>query len=152
MPDYFWTDRQFDEMSWHDNHVHALRIVEGAYGAGELVLDLDYIVEWLCDAGGCSFRIVPAALRFLEVTNLRLSLDYASASAAMGPFSIRAIERRDEPRERYVAQVWKIAINWPKGEIEFEAQGFVQRATGAPVVSTAQCLRPEERGSHVPAG
>ncbi|MBD5804070.1 hypothetical protein AZOA_35130 [Azoarcus sp. Aa7] len=152
MPDYLWTDRQFDEMSWHDNHVHALRVVEGAYGAGELVLDLDYIVEWICDAEGCSFRIVPATLSFLEVTNLRLSLDYASASAAMGPFSIHAIERRDEPRERYVAQVWKIAINWPKGEIEFEAKGFVQRATGEPVVSAAQCLRPEERGSHVRAG
>ncbi|NMF90241.1 hypothetical protein [Aromatoleum petrolei] len=152
MPDYHWTERQFDEMSWHDCHVHALRLVEGEYGAGELVLDLDYIVEWLCDAEGCRFRIVPATLRFREVTNLRLSLDYAGPSAAMGPFSIHAIERRDEPRERYVAQVWTIAINWPRGEIAFEAKGFEQGATGAPVVSAPQCLRADERGRHVQGG
>ncbi|NMF99611.1 hypothetical protein GPA27_19725 [Aromatoleum toluolicum] len=152
MPEYLWTDRHFDEMSWHDCNVHGLRVVEGEYGAGELILDLDYIVEWLCEAQGCSFRIVPATLRFLEVTNLRLALDYASPGAAMGPFSIHAIERRDEPRERYVAQVWNIAINWPKGEIAFEAKGFEQRATGAPVVSAAQCLRPDERGNHGQAG
>lgn len=152
MPEYLWTDRQYDEMSWHDCHVHALRVVEGAHGAGELVLDLDYIVEWMCDAEGCRFRIVPASLRFQEVTGLRLVLDYATPSAALGPFSIHAIERRDEPRERYVAQVWKIVLNWPEGAIDFEAKGFVQRATGEPVVSVAQCLHPDERGSHVWTG
>lgn len=40
-----WTDRQFAEMSWHDNHVHGLQIVRGAHGSGELVLDIDYIEE-----------------------------------------------------------------------------------------------------------
>jgi len=42
-----WSESQFAEMSWHDNHVHALRVVEGAHGAGDLVLDIDYILEWL---------------------------------------------------------------------------------------------------------
>ena len=140
-----WTDQQFDEMSWHDNHVHALRIVEGAHGLGEMVLDLDYILEWFCEAEGCKFRIIPASLRFLEVTDLRISLDYATPSAALVPFSIDAIERRSEPRERYVAQIWKILVNWPKGEIVFEAKGFEQQAFGAPVLSESQCLRPEER-------
>src|SRR3954447_15608689 len=97
-----WTQDQFDEMSWHDNHVHALRIVAGQHGAGELVLDIDYIAEWLRNGDEFRFRLVPAALRFTDVTNLRLSLDYASPSAAMGPFSIHAIERRMEQRERYV--------------------------------------------------
>jgi hypothetical protein len=145
MPEYHWTDAQFDDLSWHDNHVHALRIVEGAYGAGELVLDLDYILEWICGAEEDRFRILPATLTFLDVTRLRICLDYATPSAALGPFAIHAIERRREARERYVAQVWKIVINWPKGEIEFEAAGFVQHGTGAPVLCHDQCLRPEER-------
>jgi hypothetical protein len=145
MSEQLWTDQQFDEMSWHDNHVHGLRIVEGAHGLGELVLDLDYIVEWICDAGGSKFRITPVTLRFLEVSNLRVSLDYETPTAALAPFSIHAIERRSEPRQRYVAQVWKIRINWPRGEIVFEAKGFEQRACGAPVLSESQCLRPEER-------
>ena len=148
MPDYRWTEAQFEDMSWHDNHVHALRIVEGAYGAGELVLDLDYILEWLCDAEEYRFRILPATLTFLDVTRLRVCLDYASPSAALSPFSIHAIERRPEARERYVAQIWRIVIDWPQGEIEFEAAGFVQHGTEPPVLCREQWLRPEERQRH----
>jgi hypothetical protein len=141
-----WSDRQFDEMSWHDNHVHALRIVEGAHGAGELVLDLDYILEWLkCEDGGCEFRIVPACLTFRDVTNLRISLDYAAAAAALGPFSIHAIERRIERRERYDAQLWKIRVNWPVGEISFEASGFQQLAMRDSVISATMYLAPTKR-------
>jgi hypothetical protein len=145
MPADRWTDADFAAMSWHDNHVHGLRIVEGEHGAGEFVLDLDYLLEWLPDAGGCRFRIVPAELRFLGVTALRIELDYATQRAGLVPFSIHAIERRSEPRERYVAQVWQIAINWPAGRIEFEAAGFEQVATGSPVLTASQCLTAAER-------
>jgi hypothetical protein len=145
MPPLRWTHEQFEQMCWHDNHIHALRVVEGEYGAGELLFDLDYILEWLKGPERMQFRLVPATLRFTDVTNLRIVLDYASASAALGPFSIHAIERRAEPRERYVAQVWKIVINWPVGEISFEASGYEQLSTGEPVVSDLQHLSPQER-------
>jgi hypothetical protein len=140
-----WSDSQFNEMSWHDNHVHALRIVEGVHGAGQLVLDLDYILEWMkCEGDGCGFRIVPANLTFKEVTSLRISLDYATPTAALGPFSIHAIERRTERRDRYDAQLWKILVNWPVGEISFEAIGFEQISTGDPVLSSAMHLPPRD--------
>ena len=29
--DHVWTQQQFDEMSWHDNHVHAIRLEEGEH-------------------------------------------------------------------------------------------------------------------------
>jgi hypothetical protein len=141
-----WTDEQFDEMSWHDNHVHAMRIVEGKDGAGGLILDLDYIFEWMCDAPQFQFSIVPALLTFRDVTDLRISLDYAGASAALGPFAIHAIERRTEQRQHYVARLWRILINWPVGEISFEATGFVQRSRGAPQLTDRQSLKPNERG------
>jgi acid stress-induced BolA-like protein IbaG/YrbA len=146
MSAHAWSDQQFDEMSWHDNAVHALRIVEGIHGAGELVLDLDYILEWVkCEGDNCEFKVVPATLTFKGVTNLRISLDYATPTAALGPFSIHAIERRTERRQRYEAQLWKILVNWPVGEISFEALGFEQRSTGDPVHSAAMCLNPSER-------
>lgn len=135
-----WTHDQFEQMSWHDNYVHALRIVEGQHGAGELLLDFDHILEWVGREDGMQFRIVPAVLKFTEVTNLRILLDYAAASAAMGPFSIHAIERHEQARERYVAQVWKIVVNWPVGEITFEASGYEQHSTGEPVMSDLQHL------------
>ena len=122
-----------------------LRIIEGRHGAGELLLDIDYIIEWVKGEQGMRFRIVPATLRFLEVTGLRIALDYATPSAALGPFSIHAIERRAQQRERYVAQVWRIVINWPAGEISFEASGYEQVARAEPVLSELQHLTPGER-------
>jgi hypothetical protein len=139
------TDARFEERSWHDNHVHALRIVEGQHGAGELILDIDYIAEWLCEPDGIRFRIQPSLLRFIGVTDLRVSLDYAAISAAMVPFSIHAIERSSVQRERYLAQVWRIALNFPNGEITFEAKGYEQKAWGKPVVAAQQCLSTPER-------
>lgn len=143
---YRWSQHDFDTMSWHDNHVHAMRIAGGEHGAGELALDLDYILEWACDADGSArFLLLPAVLTFRQVTNLRMALDYAAPSAALGPFSIGVIERRFEPRERYAAQCWKIAINWPVGEITFEADGYEQRGVGAPLQSAEQCLPASRR-------
>ena len=145
MSDQVWTDEQFDEMSWHDNCVHGLRIVEGTHGAGELILDLDYILEWIEVERSFQFRILPVILKFREVTDLRILLDYATPTIALGPFSIHAIERKFEQRERYTAQVWKLLINSPVGEITFESQGFEQRGVGAPQISNGQWLSPEER-------
>jgi len=41
-----WDESRFEHMSWHDNHVHGLRIRRGARGHdGQLELDIDYILE-----------------------------------------------------------------------------------------------------------
>src|SRR5262245_11545776 len=145
MSDLVWTDAQFDEMSWHDNYVHGLRIVEGVHGTGELILDIDYIVEWIAVQDTFQLRIVPATLRFLEVCDLRLSLDYVTPSAAFTPFSLHAIERRFEQRERSTAQLWELRINWPDGEITFQAAGYEQRAVGPARLSSSRSLTARER-------
>ena len=131
-------------MSWHDNHVHAFGITQEEHGQGSLILDLDYIIEWVPHSDGCKFLILPATLCFMHVTSLRITLDYASPSTALGPFSIHAIEHRSEKRERYVAQIWTILVNWPEGEISFEA------TTSRPAVvcrcsARGQFLLPEDR-------
>ena len=135
-----WSDAHFDQMNWHDNHVHGIGIREGQWGAGELSLDIDYILEWLpAKDGTVAFRIAPARLTFSEVTDLRIDLDYASASAGLGPFSMDGISR--------AGNAWTITVNWPPGSITFSAAGFVQTLTGSPVVSKAQCLTAKERTS-----
>jgi hypothetical protein len=140
-----WTDLQFDEMSWHDNHVHSFRVTEGDHGAGRLILDIDYIIGWLQEAGETRFRIIPATLTFLEVTNLKLRIDYATPTAGLMPFSIDSLQRITEERERYVAQIWKMPISWPDGEISFEATGFEQIGRGLPLISTQQWLNEDDR-------
>ena len=143
-----WTDAQFEAMTWHDNHVHGFRIVEGEHGAGQLILDLDHILEWLPGPNsGFRFRIARAELRFLEVTSLRMTIDYATPTAAFGPFALSSIERRTEARTQYQATVWSLTLNWPAGEITFEASGFEQRLLSEPLVTDRQWLTESERAA-----
>ena len=156
MTERVWTDVDYDAMSWHDAAIHGFRLIEGEQGCGKLVLDIDYILEWI--KVGDHFEVCrqPATLTFHDVSGLRMSLDYASCSAAFSPCSIGEIERRSEPHEGYVAHSWTISINWPVGQITFGAKGFEQRSKGEARRTDAAVLKPEERGDesrkHLSAG
>ena len=142
-----WTDADFDEMSWHDNYVHGLEIRSGQHGAGELALDIDYIVEWLCSTdGSCQFRIAPATLTFREVTDLRIEIDYAAATAALTPFSVSQIVREAISYPKGLSLYrWTVTLSWPQGAISFIAGGFAQVLRADPRVTTDQYLKPSER-------
>lgn len=140
-----WDESCFDEMSWHDNHVHGLRLREGPVDAGwrgQLELDLDYILEWMRPTESTfAFRVAPATLTFVDVLRLRIDIDYAAPGAATTPFAIDAITR--------VVAVdgvrWTIALNWPKGEISFDASGFRQALRGPARLTSSQSLTEQER-------
>ncbi len=141
-----WTQDDFEEMSWHDNHVHGLSLAEGEHGSGTISFDLDYILEWIKrDSGDIVFRLAPADLTFHEVTNLVVHLDYDKPAAALSPFSLDSIVRIEERRASYTASVWKLNLNWPEGYISFEASGYVQTLRGDAVIKDQQVLRGEER-------
>jgi hypothetical protein len=142
------TEADFESTSWHDNHVHGMRFVEGKDGSGDLVLDIDHIVEWLKGEGnGFKFKVVPATLTFHEVIFPRIAIDFGAASAAFGPIMIHGIEKRTEQRPRYTATIWKVPFTFPPGEMEFEARGFTQESRGDAVLTDSQSLNPTERGS-----
>ncbi len=141
-----WTTADFDTMPWHDNYFHGMKLEAGDYGSGELFFDLDYILEWDCeDKGNILFHIAPAVLQFHDVSALKVTLDYDSPSAALGPFSINGIERQFVQRERYEAQIWKLKVNWPVGKIILESSGFTQRLTGDVHIKSEQYLEASER-------
>jgi hypothetical protein len=144
MSKYTWTDEDFDEMSWHDNHVHSFHVIEGELG-GTLVLDLDYIVEWLKHGDRYQFRIIPSTLSFFDVAGLQIQLDYHRSDAALGPFSMDRIIRTTEKRERRAATLWRVLFNWPDGYISFEASGFSQVGRGTPILANQQRLLASER-------
>lgn len=141
-----WYTADFDALSWHDVRVHGFRIVEGAQGTAELVLDIDFILEWLPEDDGYRFRIAQAILQFHEVFGLRFMLDYVACSAGMTAFSIESIERGvigdDERSQSYR---WRIDVNWPEGFLEFEAPGFSQWLVGEIVEQDGQTLDPTHR-------
>jgi hypothetical protein len=139
-----WTDEEFAFLSWHDNTVHGFLLISGESGAGALVFDIDHILEWRPnDERGFSFLVAPATLTFRDVSSLRVSIDYATPTAALSPFTIDRIDRTVEKRQRYNAVLWTLPINWPAGEITFEAAGFVMELRAAPLSSRSMSLSRE---------
>lgn len=142
----------FEGRSWHDDHIHGLRVEVEELARSELILDLDHIVEWVCDGdGACTFRVAPATLTFHDVTGLRLSVDSTDPDfrVAVHPLSIAAIHRAsvekqfvclDRPYYR-----WRVELSWPAGEIVFGATGFTQRLRAAPILTDLQYLPPRLR-------
>lgn len=133
--------------SFHDNNVHGFFVREGEHGAGELVLDIDHIVEWRqSEAGSFSFVVAPALLVFHKISDLVVSVDYKSASAAVGPFSIHEVHRREfaYPNGHKSSQ-WRIELNWPQGEITFVGEGLSLQLRAEPVESEGQSLSVEQR-------
>jgi hypothetical protein len=139
-----WTEADFENLGWHDNHVHGLSIQDGEY-AGKLVLDLDYICEWLCGTDRrCSFMLAPADLVFRDVTELRINIEYKSIAVA--PISIGEIRREIIVRtERYTECRWQILFNFPQGEISFQSPGFAQVLRALPIHKKQQFLTEDER-------
>src|SRR5882724_3040584 len=142
-----WTEKDFDELSWHDNSVHAFRLVEGDYGIGELILDLDHILEWIEAEKVYRFRVAPAELRFHNVTDLRMTLDYSAPTAALTPFTLEGIQCTQTAGDR--SSHWILNINWPVGQISFFSTGFTQRLTAEPMVSAKQNLDRVEGSQYI---
>ena len=150
-----WTTDDFEALSWHDVHVHGFRFdrYSDTHGSADLVLDIDYILKWDKTEDTFLFTVCRANLRFHEVFGLKFTLDYATPTAGMCPFSISGIERvllKAPAGQR--SYKWRLPINWPKGSLEFQAPGFTQVLTGAPhVQSGRQSLAPEQRGGGIAA-
>lgn len=154
-----YTEADFDEICWHDCHLHGIDLRTGDADANDwtsdLVLDIDFIVEWICKVGGgvAQFRVAPAALVFHGVTDLRIAVDWGDSGcrAVLHPASIKGIDREpvveqkaylDRPYYR-----WRIAFDWPEGgEITFGAAGFTQALRAEPVLSETQSLSSARRG------
>lgn len=143
-----WTTEDFESMSWHDASVHGFQFVGYVpdRGACDVVFDIDYILEWTRDGDGFAFVVVQASLRFHDVFGLRFSVDYATPTAGMCSFMLDGIERSQRVnRHGRVVIEWRIGINWPQGDIGFEASGFTQERIGEPVRSRRQDLDASQR-------
>jgi hypothetical protein len=147
-----YTHEDFDRLSWHDCHVWGLQFRIGDIEAGDwtsdLVLDIDFITDWLgCGAGAARFRVAPATLTFHGVTDPRIAIDFGQSGhqVALHAVSIDRIDREpvaeqkvhlDRPYYR-----WLVRLNWPQGgELAFGAWGFTQELDAEPIVTESQHL------------
>ncbi|MFQ5992883.1 MAG: hypothetical protein ACE5NA_10655 [Nitrospiraceae bacterium] len=154
-----YTESDFDQLSWHDCHIWRFEVRAGDPDEGDwtsdLVLDIDFIVEWLCGVdGGAQFRVAPAVLVFHGVTDLSINIDWGDSGfrSALHEVSIDRIER-ERVREQKVYldrpyYSWRILLNWPKsGAITFGAVGFTQTLVSETVLTDQQRLSRRERRS-----
>ena len=147
----------FERTVWHDDTLYGLRLDLGDPDRddwrGNLTLDLDHIVEWVCGVDRrCRFRVAPATLTFHDVTDLQVAVDCGDSG---GQVALHALSIDGIARERIVDQKicfdrpyyrWRIAFNWPEGgEIRFGASDFTLDLRGEPVLQDEQQLSPLDR-------
>ena len=137
---------------WHDNLIYGVRFdigdPEKLEWRSDLVFDIDFVAEWLCEPSGeCRFRVAPATLTFHDVGDLLISIDHGDSDGhtAMVELSIDHVSR--EPLVRpFELWRWTIDLNSPKGsKIGFCASGFTQTLRQEPRLVAEQRLPRGER-------
>jgi hypothetical protein len=132
-----WSDAEMEGTSWHDSRVRSLLL--GAT-TGQLLLDLDFICEWLApDHGLFSYYVAPATLVFPYAQEIEVSLTSADL------MSIFSIEKRN-PTPRGNTVIWEWIINGPHGQISLQSRGCVLYFRREPVLTDSQVLLLSERG------
>jgi hypothetical protein len=137
-----WTEADFDVMGWHDNAIHAIAVEPVPDNPGRLLLDLDYIVEWVSPespATTLDFWICPATLVFDPAWDLTADVDMRGWAFQL---FLNAITRSG-PDERGNSE-W--TLSGDRFTIEVGAPGFTQYLRRTPVLSDGPWLSVEERG------
>lgn len=122
-----WTDKDFDQMGWHDNHIYQISVAE------DLALDIDYIFQWnkpVLEGLPFTFWIAPSTLVFKKIQNLAFNLD----TAFHDTIEIQDIER--EILEN--GTLWTIITQ--QGDFQFMSEGFQQFIRQEPFFQFGQTI------------
>lgn len=148
------TDAEFTQLSWHDNAIYGIAFYAGEPDendwASDLILDIDYIVEWLCPTEGAfQFKVAPAWLVFHDVFEHEIAM--AQKPSFAGVPVIDRIEREFEGHLGISTDIanyrWTIHLNYPEnGLIRFLAPGFTQTLRAEPILQDGlQSIAPSKR-------
>ena len=143
-----------DELAWrwHDNVIYGLSFDRGEPENGDwrsdLILDIDFIVEWLCGSPSeFRFRVAPAKLTFHDVTDFAIAVDQGDSGGrnALFEWSIDRVERQrlDRTTAPSTGDYWRWTIRLhdpPGGTLTFSASGFTQDQKAEPVLVGEQRL------------
>ncbi len=128
--------RDFDNLGFHDCYVHGFRWEPQPPA---FIVELDYIVKWIEDGAKYRFLVAKAELRFDDVTNLKVSLDWNRLPLDCQIDEIVRETLPDTASEspRYL---WHIIFSVPCGDIAFESHRFELKILTDPRESTTQYL------------
>lgn len=141
-----WTEQDFDQMGWHDSHIHAISFGEGF----QFKLDIDYIFEWVhpkVNETYFNFWIAPCTLVFENVWDLRLDI-LISSDIELEIDDLRRENAREARNAAYIEK--KTEYDWTiethQGDITFKSVGYIQYVRMRPVLTSSQVLLSEVRG------
>jgi hypothetical protein len=137
-----YTDADFDQMCWHDCAVHALALETTPHHPGRLLVDLDYIVEWVCPippATTYSFWLCPATLVFDQAWDFISDINLKGLSFDL---PLNALERTGP--DKYGMFEWTLAGHG--FSLAVRAPGFTQYLRRPPIDSPHQWLSTDQRG------
>lgn len=137
-----WTEADFEDMGWHDATVHALAVEPEAHDPGRLLVDLDYILEWLPPVPpdtAFRFWVVPATLVFDHAWDLAVNVDLHACALDL---QLNALGRTSG--QPFGRSTW--TLDGHNFTIEVTSEGFRQYLRTRPILSTSQRLGLAERG------
>lgn len=135
-----WTDEDFEDMGWHDSHIHAISFPNEDL---ELSLDIDYLFKWIQDdiSNLYNFWVSPCILLFFNVLHLKISIDFQN-TIGLDILDIKRRNPRLSPNGKIT--LWDFEIVTDKGDIKFESSGYRQIIKKQPISSQSQVLAREK--------
>ena len=132
-------------MGWHDATLHAFAFLPGKY---ELLLDIDYILDWVDPQEGetyFNFWVAPATLVFENVYDLKIDLEPVDGVELQ---DVRRTDPRVPRNAEFIGRdkEWRWTLEAENGEITFSAIGFHQYFRRTPSFGRAQAISLDERG------
>jgi hypothetical protein len=138
----FWTDADFDAMSFHDVHIRAFGAEPDTY---ELLLDLDYLFQWVPPAEGETyfrFWVAPVTLAFENAHDVRI--DVRSSQGDLEIATLRREEATPTPNDAMLER--RYVLECREGDLSVVATGFTMYVRRPPVLVGQQSLTLEQRG------
>ena len=129
-------------MRWHDNPIHAITFSDNF----EILMDIDYIFEWVLKGKKYIFWISPCTLIFENVYELAfdvgptipgLTIDLVTRENPQKPKNFKHIKRDIE---------YDWTIEMQEGTISFKSIGYKQFVRQKPRLISTQKLDTIERG------
>jgi len=144
---WVWTNEDFERMSFHDVRVVAIasRANDASGWNYSLLLDIDWIVEWLCDpvSRACKFAVAPSTMVFENVSNVRFSGQPRLGSI----LDLDTITRCENPKiQGATLSTWRWRLVGHDAEVELDASGFKLYVRKPPVIIAEQQLDIAARG------
>jgi len=130
-----WTQDDFSVMGWHDCPIYAIQL------ADDILLDIDYIFEWVLDEKDRSYRfwIAPATLQFIEPYDLEISvkLDF-----------VNGLEIADLHQKPVGNGLYEYHVETQEGDIRLKSKGYQQHIRQEPIFQESQCLTENDRAGY----